>query len=157
MRRTIPAEYRFWPKVERTEGCWLWTAGLNDCGYGWFNPGAGMSPVRAHRWAYEQIVGPIPEGLDLDHLCRVRNCVNPEHLEPVTRRENVQRGWVGRIPAECPHGHEYTPANTYTYRGKRQCKACRRAYEATRRSRLWSQGLTSQGTPRKKRDRRAVA
>lgn len=78
---------RFWAKVERDpSGCWLWTASLADGGYGHFGR------WKAHRYAYETLVEPVPHGLDLDHLCRVRHCVNPSHLEPVTRAENLRRG-----------------------------------------------------------------
>ncbi len=82
--------WRFWMKVNFTDTCWLWNAHLDREGYGGFSVG-GMS-VPAHRWAYEFCVGPIPDGLTIDHLCRVHNCQNPDHLEPVTRRENVRRG-----------------------------------------------------------------
>ena len=83
---------RFEAKVDksRPDGCWQWTAATNGRGYGqiWIAP----KYMVAHRVAYKLFVGPVPEGLDLDHLCRNRGCVNPEHLEPVTRRENVRRG-----------------------------------------------------------------
>lgn len=87
---------RFWSKVERTtaEGCWLWRGQLNAWGYGHFRrtlgPGLGRT-VKAHRLAYELSVGPIPEGLTLDHLCGQRACVRPDHLEPVTNAENLRR------------------------------------------------------------------
>lgn len=85
---------RFLNKVDRSDpfGCWLWTAAINPgTGYARFwIPGAGT--VNAHRFAYELAFGPIPDGLDVDHLCRVRSCVRPSHLEPVTRRENLMRG-----------------------------------------------------------------
>ncbi len=85
----LPDDVRFWAKVEKTDTCWLWTGSLNSAGYGGFSTG----PTRdlAHRWAYAHEVGPIPEGLDLDHLCRVKRCVNPAHLEAVTRAENLRR------------------------------------------------------------------
>jgi len=88
------------PPIERTmdrvvfheDGCWLFTGALKPNGYGAVEiPGPGPKSVRVHRLVYEHVVGPIPEGLDLDHLCRVRNCVNPDHLEPVTRSENLRR------------------------------------------------------------------
>lgn len=89
---TDPAA-RFWAKVDRTTGdaCWPWTARLDRDGYGTLKMPTGRS-IRAHRFAYELLVGPIPEGLVIDHLCRNRRCVNPAHLEPVTAEENWRRG-----------------------------------------------------------------
>jgi hypothetical protein len=81
---------RFWAKVEKTDGCWFWRARIIATGYGSFSLDG--RKVMAHRFAYELLVGPIPEDLELDHLCRVRHCVNPAHLEPVTHRENILRG-----------------------------------------------------------------
>lgn len=81
---------RFWARFERApDGCWLWTGPLYSNGYGEFNFDGRNR--RAHRFAYDRLVGPIPDGLELDHLCRVRRCVNPAHLEPVTHEENVRR------------------------------------------------------------------
>lgn len=87
-----PRETRFWANVDKDAGapCWLWTGSLNSDGYGRFNG------KLAHRRTYLEVVGPIPDGLVLDHLCRVRNCVNPDHLEPVTQRENMRRGDQGQ-------------------------------------------------------------
>ena len=79
-------------RVEPGTGCWLWTSGLWGGGYGAFFLRG--KKVQAHRFSYEHHVGPIPEGLDVDHLCRVRHCVNPKHLEPVTRKVNINRGLV---------------------------------------------------------------
>jgi hypothetical protein len=85
---------RFWTKIRRDEnGCWLWQAGLAHNGYGHLK--VGRRTVKAHRFAYELLVGPVLEHLELDHLCRVRSCVNPAHLEPVTHAENVRRGRAG--------------------------------------------------------------
>lgn len=91
-------ERRFWSKVEKTESCWLWHGKKSRDRYPQFayGPADEREHVYSHRKAYEDLVGPIPEGLDLDHLCRVRNCVNPEHLEPVTRSENILRGFAAR-------------------------------------------------------------
>jgi hypothetical protein len=120
-------EERFWSKVAKVgEGCWLWNGAIVSSGYGCFWS-AGRA-VGAHRWSYQRIVGPIPSGLHLDHLCRVRNCVNPAHLEPVTQAENTLRG-VGLAAANaskthCPAGHEYTPENTYREGRRRRCKTC---------------------------------
>lgn len=86
---------RFVAKVDNfdVDGCWLWVGAIDkNTGYGRFHAGDGRRTVNAHRFAYETFVGPIPPGLDLDHLCRVRACVRPSHLEPVTRRENLLRG-----------------------------------------------------------------
>jgi len=128
-------ETKFWAKVNKTETCWLWT-GATRMGYGRLRIGRHI--VQAHRYAYELLVGPIPEGLTLDHLCRVRSCVNaPGHLEPVTLRTNVLRG-IGRcaqnaLVTHCPQGHPYNVENTYIPRSRteRQCRACRN--EAQRR------------------------
>lgn len=85
-----PVQARFWPKVRFTRSCWLWTGMTNDKGYGKFR----YAPKRlrpAHVVAYELIIGPVPAGLELDHTCRVRACVRPDHLEPVTHAENIRR------------------------------------------------------------------
>jgi hypothetical protein len=126
-------EERFWAKVRKTETCWLWTATLNNQGYGEFG-----SLGLAHRFAYELLVGPIPEGLTLDHLCRQPACVRPDHLEPVTHRENVRRGegWSGRNARKthCPQGHAYDEANTRWYHNQRNCRACDREKHQRRRN-----------------------
>lgn len=86
---------RFMAKVDLAGhgGCWLWTAAVDPTtGYGKFHIGPDQRTCGAHRFAYELLVGPIPDGLVLDHLCRVRHCVNPQHLEPVTVGENLRRG-----------------------------------------------------------------
>lgn len=135
-----PSE-RFWKKVDKSGagGCWLWTANVSQGGYGRFwtkAPGEKVKSHQAHRWAYEDLVGPIPEGLTLDHLCRVRRCVNPCHMEPVTMGVNVNRGnpnWKQRLArTHCPKGHAFDEANTHILPdGSRRCRACNAA--ATRR------------------------
>lgn len=122
---------RFWSKVsggDFTE-CWLWTASLNDSGYGQF--AVDGRPLRAHRVAYELMIAPIPDGLQLDHLCRVRACVNPWHLEPVTNEVNTERGEFRSTrpltKTHCRHGHEFTDDNTrIDPQGYRRCRTCER-------------------------------
>jgi hypothetical protein len=111
---------RFWEKVDVSGVCWEWT-GARTNGYGYFKRVG--TTRRAHRIAYEHLVGPVPDGLVLDHLCRNRGCVNPDHLEPVTSRENLRRGSgiAGRHARSdlCPRGHEYR-----FQCGRRYCPAC---------------------------------
>ena len=126
-------ETTFWNHVDRDpSGCWLWTASTSGGGYGQFNV-AGLATRQAHRLAYEHHAGPIPEGLVLDHLCRVRNCVNPDHLEVVTQAENNRRAAAVRLKVtHCPEGHAFDEANTRTdSKGRRHCRACHRR-EASR-------------------------
>lgn len=124
----------FWEKVAKTDdGCWAWIGPLDRNGYGL---AGGMKKVLAHRMAYRELVGEIPAGLGLDHLCRNRACVRPDHLEPVSHRENCRRGngWAGTNARKthCPQGHEYTPENTKLIfkkgqpNGGRNCRECRR-------------------------------
>lgn len=133
------SEQRFWSKVDRDGPvpdyrpdlgpCWLWTAATYPGGYGSF---AG-TPTRAHRWAYENVIGPIPDGLHLDHLCRIPPCVNPSHLEPVTNAENHRR--AAAAVTRCNNGHEYTPQNTRVDRhGWRKCRVCDREQATARRA-----------------------
>ena len=108
--------------------CWLWTKSLSKSGYGVM--GIGSKNFRAHRLSYELYVGPIPDGLELDHLCSVRNCVNPAHLEAVTHRENVLRGNAPSAKnsrkTHCLRGHEFTAENTIAIKTGRACRACDR-------------------------------
>lgn len=117
-------------------GCVEWTGFLDRDGYGQFRPGGRTSSkVRSHRWAFEYFVGPIPDGLVLDHLCRNRACVSPAHLEVVTSQENWLRGdGPARINAgktHCINNHPLSGDNLYVARdGKRACKTCRKTRAA---------------------------
>ena len=142
-----PALFRFWSKVGFLDnGCWEWKGEINDSGYGIF-----QSKGRAHRFAYEALTGmAIPEGLQIDHLCRNRKCVNPSHLDVVTGGENLRRSpllwsiWLKlhakyRNKTHCPQGHPYDEKNTYVYAsGGRQCRMCHR--DAARERRLKKRG-----------------
>lgn len=129
----MTTEERFWSKVRITPGCWEWIGGRGD-GYGcfWYR----KKPGKAYRYSYEIHKGPIPPGLEIDHLCRNRACVNPDHLEAVTTVVNVMRGEgfsaKNKRKTRCPKGHEYTPENTIILkplkRGggpRRECATCR--------------------------------
>jgi hypothetical protein len=109
-------------------GCWLWTGGKSD-GYAMLRVQGRM--VRLHRTVYEQLVGPVPSGLEIDHLCRVRCCLNPEHMEPVAKRVNILRGEgacaVHARKVTCVRGHPLSGENLEIEGGKfRRCKQCRR-------------------------------
>lgn len=116
-------------------GCWIFTGALTESGYGKVN--VDRIPRLVHRVVYEEMVGVIPEGLTLDHLCGTCACVNPSHLEPVTAAENTRRQWAAeranagvrqRERTHCPHGHPYSLENTYVKpSGERCCRTCRRS------------------------------
>lgn len=134
IKRPIPDPVgRFWKRVEKTDTCWIWTAGKTKQGYGAFSPTKGNKQL-VHRWAYETFIGPIPDGLVIDHLCRNRACVRPEHLEPVTNEENLRRGLgyalQNGMRTACVNGHPATPENRRLDRhGKTTCRECRREYD----------------------------
>lgn len=134
-----PAVVRFAEKAAlQDDGCIVWIGGKTLGGYGVFADKATHeqnTKAMAHRWSYEHHVGPIPEGLDLDHLCRNRACVNPEHLEPVTREVNIRR--AAALRTHCPAGHLYDESNTYIRPGTvhRKCRTCMRERDRARRGR----------------------
>ena len=116
--------------LDSVNGCWEWGGYRDEKGYGQKRHRGRVD--KAHRWAYETFVAPIPAGLEIDHLCRNRGCVNPAHLEPVTHQENLRR--ATSLITHCPAGHPYDEANTcHGADGRRSCRACMR--EATRRRR----------------------
>jgi hypothetical protein len=133
----IDRERGVWSKIALGHpcGCWEWTGAPNPNGYGYAT--AGSKRPLAHRLVYELLVGPIPDGLQLDHLCRNRLCVNPDHLEPVTAHVNLHRGYGRtRFRSEqtvCVRGHDFTPENTYiNSRGNRTCRTCSQMHEQNR-------------------------
>lgn len=121
---------------EPNSGCWLWVGGCDRLGYGKFYSEKSMKC--AHRVVYEYVRGPIPSGLELDHLCRVTCCVNPDHLEPVTHQENMKRGFFSEtLKTHCPHGHPYNTDNTHINpKGHRVCRTCLRNRARLHRERV---------------------
>ncbi len=147
---------RFWSHVDKDGPlpkwapflgpCWIWTLAPDKHGYGQFGTWEQnrKRTYRAHKWSYEDVVGLVPDGLELDHLCKVPMCVRPDHLEPVTHRENLLRGRTitarNAAVTHCPKGHEYDEENTgRTIRGSRYCRRCdregQRRYHAAKKQR----------------------
>lgn len=135
---------RFAPKIALTDsGCIEWLAGTNGVGYGQLRVQIDGTNRHyyAHRWSYEYHVGPIPDGMHIDHLCRNTRCVNPDHLEPVTPRVNNLRGAsspaANRRKTHCHKGHELSGSNLYITpsSGYRHCRECARQHDRARRNR----------------------
>jgi HNH endonuclease len=129
---------RFVAKVEPTDDCWRWMGTILPNGYGHFR-GYGSKMILAHRFAYEEFVGSIPQGLQIDHLCRNRWCVNPDHLEPVTNRENAFRGVAPSIAlhlaGRCARGHSrFYVVNTSERGPRRRCRECENEWQRIRRA-----------------------
>ncbi len=136
-------EASFWARVNKggPNGCWLWIGAMFGSGYG--KVALEKRTFYAHRISYEFVKGPIPTHLELDHLCRVRNCVNPDHLEAVDHRTNVLRSPLGfgakAAQTECIHGHPFDSENTIIKKnGTRACRACTKVWasESRRRRRV---------------------
>jgi hypothetical protein len=142
--RAKAPEARFWAKVDKNaaSGCWIWTGAIADTGYGIFNFGA-SGTSNTHRISYRWLVGPIPDGMHLDHLCRVRACCNPAHLEPVAPVENSRRGkMIGydhpNAPTTCGRGHDWAVWPPYlAHRADgtvtRRCRPCAYQLELSRK------------------------
>ena len=119
---------RLWAKVDATGDCWEWTASKDQDGYGLFHLPSPRRTRRAHRVVWEELIGPIPDGMVVDHWCKNPSCVNPDHLNLTTQRMNVLRGVSTGARAirtnQCIHGHSL--ADAYTWNGKRKCRTCHR-------------------------------
>lgn len=128
----------FWLRVDRSGGpfaCWPWLGARTAQGYGWLTVPGRRGSVYAHRFAYELERGPIPDGKQIDHLCRNHSCANPTHLEAVTSATNTLRG-IGPTATNarkthCRRGHEFTPENTRWQGGDRHYRVCRECHRAT--------------------------
>ncbi len=158
MRLTKPrkrdAPERFWEKVNKNSGifgeddwydfgeCWIWEGGLFSNGYGQFKLSHCNTKIGAHRFAYQDIIGPIPDGLVLDHLCRIRACVNPTHLQPVTTLINMLRGQLKY--SHCLFGHVRTHFNTIKVGVKLYCKSCGMIQDHSCMEHYWSQDLLNE-------------
>ena len=148
MRKTLKERFDGRYTVNKKTGCWEWEGARSPEGYS--RIGHKGKACYGHRISHEIHIGPIPKGLEIDHLCRVRHCVNPEHLEAVTHSVNAQRGVCGKVSASrnrakttCPHGHPYEGGNLYVVpkTGHRVCLTCKR-----KRNRIWMRGYSPRRT-----------
>lgn len=152
LRKASPTIVRIADKYipEPNSGCWLWIGAILPNGYGTIQHE--KRTQYAHRVSYMLFKGEIPAGHDLDHLCRNRCCINPDHLEPVTRSVNLRRG-IGpkmlgdrnALKKHCPRGHAYEGGNLRIYNGKRQCRACVLIHKAAYRKRRAANGAAARG------------
>lgn len=130
-----PLADRLWSRVTKTESCWLWTGAISQNGYGVIGLTGGTKNDFVHRVAYRLTKGLIPEGRSnvVDHLCRNRRCVNPDHLELVRQRTNILRGTLGVLKTRCRNGeHPYPEFARFSTTGRRFCIACRRESDRSR-------------------------
>lgn len=166
-RKVTPAIDRAWPKIERRgpNECWPWTGACNGRArlgkYGHLSRGPGLGHVYAHRLVYEHTYGPVPDGHDVDHLCRNTLCCNPAHLRALPARENQvvvssSPSSLNRVKTQCKRGHRFTPDNTYVNPtdGKRSCRTCSRSRDLTRPSRR--KVVTNPQTKRGKANQRSA-
>lgn len=122
---------RFWSRVDKTDGCWLWTGAKSTAGYGSIT--VHTVQTYAHRLSYEWAHGPIAPGLVIDHLCANPSCIRPDHLEAVTQQENIQRAWERR--GTCRRGHPRTPETLWIFpSGQRRCRICHQEWKDRRRA-----------------------
>lgn len=125
----------FWSKVCKTNTCWIWLGSRASEGYGRIKP-RNSKTILVHRFSYELHKEKIPDGLTIDHLCRVRGCVNPEHLEAVTNRENIRRGispaGIHSRKTHCPRGHSLSGYNLFIKKNTRQCRECTNMFKRIR-------------------------
>ncbi len=143
-------EQRIWEKIspEPNSGCWLWTGSSDALGYGQIYRDGRLT--NAHRVTYELYIGNIPDGLVIDHLCRIPCCVNPDHLEPVTQKVNVRRGLAGS-KTHCKHGHPFNLENSYVRRdGSKTCKKCRSETAKKPERREWARNYMRDRYERKR-------
>lgn len=138
---------RFWSKVEVTGFCWDWKGRPNADGYGVYR--VGPRTKKAHRVSYEILVGAIPEGLKIDHVCRNRRCVNPDHLEPVTDEVNVKRGFgptaMNARAQVCKSGHPFSGENLMSNGARRRCRTCHNARKRAARMKMSADSVEGTG------------